>query len=77
MKRPISLSLGRLNRLAACLGLRVICCEGGGGESHIKVTGVVVRNFEKIIKKNILKRFHDPVLWVWPPIFIIPKRYQF
>ena len=31
MKRPISLSLGRLNRPAACLGLRVICRGWGGG----------------------------------------------
>ena len=52
MKRTISLSLGRLNRPAACLGLRVIFLGGGGGgrvggEFHIKVTGVVVRNFKK------------------------------
>ena len=38
------------------------------GNFHIKMTGVLIRNFEK-------KRYQDPVLWAWPEFFFTPERY--
>ena len=43
---------------------------GGGGDSHIKVTGVLVGFFE-----SDPKRYQDVVLWAWPQVNFTPKRY--
>jgi len=43
----------------------------GGGESHNKRAGMLVRNFEKNPQK-----VHDPVLWALLDMFFTPKRYQ-
>jgi len=32
------------------------------GDSPIKRTGVLIRNFEK---KRLIKRYQDPGVWVW------------
>ena len=42
----------------------------GGGDSHIKVTGVIVGNFEKTPK-----RYQNLVLRVWQEFIFTPKRY--
>ena len=44
---------------------------GGGGDSHIKVTRVIVGNFEKTPK-----RYQNSVLWAWSEQFFTPKRYS-
>ena len=47
---------------------------GGGGDSHIKRTGM--RGCWWEILKRTPKRYQDPVLWAWCEIFFTPKRYQ-
>ena len=48
------------HRNAVCPGK-----EGGGGDSHIKMTGFCSSE----ILKRIPKRYQDPVLWAWFEFF--------